>query len=320
MFVRTHRNAVRPPRLTRSGKWIQRIFLVGLVWSGLAGTGWALAQAPPPPKTTETPAITSAAWYYERALVSFIFERNAEAEQDLREALRKRPKSAEAEYLLAATLDRLKRPREAMTALERALADSPVEHTPARLRLVSHLLELEKGEECVPHIEKLLAFLHVPGPEVADARIRLQMALSARPLRASEIFVLTQQLAGHINIFLLDSAAHYRAATLDAGLNDGLVILEYINLLRRQSSIKDEEVAAETQKTIRLRQGFAPAACIQLGEVEEKQNHLPQALSNFDYAIRQMKYLGFTESKGDFSADHFRDLQQKVTKTAPPKK
>lgn len=270
-------------------------------------------QAPIPSNLKEVqPPTGSSGWFYERALVNFVFERNPEAELDLTQALRKQSNFPEAYYLLGVIQERTRRQKEAVTSFEKVIATAPVEHVPARLRLITNLQVLERPMEAALHIEKLLKHLKISGPEIADERIRLQILLANPHTKPPQIFALIEQLRDRINIFLLDSARQYQMATVDRGLNDGLVGLEYVNLLRRQSTTKESDVIVALQKVASLRRGFAPTVYMQLGESQERLTHLEDAVSAFGRAVQQMKLLSFSESNGDYSAMHFRELQQKL--------
>lgn len=297
------------------------VLAVGFLSPGLPGTpGSAVAQTPPPSPSRTTvstpvevlPHPGSAPWFYERALVNFIFDRFKEADLDLTLAFEQKPQYPEAHYLLGVMKERQGRFGEAIECYKTVLLLTPAEHLPARLRLVHLLLTQERPGEAGPHVEKLIRLLKIPGTEIADARTQLQVLLATPDTRPSQIFALVDELSDRIDAYLADNPSHYLASTLDRGLNDGLVCLEYVNLVRKQAEVKPVEVNTALRKGFFTRSMFSPVLYFQWGEIEERQNHLKEAVAGYNQAIKQMFHLGFSEGNQDFSAEHFRELEQKL--------
>ena len=294
---------------------------VGLLWSGFLDLSGTVVAQTPPPSSSRTPLSTpvevlprpgSAAWFYERAVVNFIFDRFKEADFDLTLAFEQKPQYPEAQYLLGVMKERQGRIGEAIECFKTVISLTPAEHLPARLRLVHLLLTQERPVEAAPHAEKLARILKLSGTEIADARTQLQILLTTPDARPAQIFALVDELSDRIDAYLADAPGHYLEFTLDRGLNDGLVCLEYVNLVRKQAEVKPPAINTALRKAFFTRNMFSPVLYFQWGELEERQDHLKEAVSGYNQAMKQMLHLGFSEGNQDFSAEHFRELEQKL--------
>lgn len=271
----------------------------------------------------EVPVAQSAKWHYERALIYHLSEKDGKATIELYKALEKDPALTEALFFMGFLMKNRGRWADAAEMLERTLANSKTEHTPARLLLARVRAENSEFSAALTALEKVAEAIKLD--ETFEAKIK-QYRTTPLSRRASEEVrekelsdfkskVLT--LVDEAERVLLDTPEGYRAATLAKGVQDSLIYNELAALFAEEE--KEENTLKVLTESLDARNGFSPSALLQMGQIYQKNSHISEAVAVLERAVDQLTALGFSESAGDFSTADLQKMraQLKATKKAP---
>ncbi len=250
-------------------------------------------------------------WYYERALIYYLQEKNGKATIELYKSIEKDPNNINANYLLGLLLKDRNRWEEASEAFFRVVDGSIIEHIPARLNLALALSETGKYSIAISNLEKIADTMKLD----KSFRSRLnQLKIDASTNKAEakktskiDIKLEAKDVISDIEQTLFDTPEKYALSTTALGLVDPLVYNQLAELYdEEENTPKSLEVLNEFLKK---RGGFSPGVLAQVGAIYQKQNRTTEALVSYEQVIKQLKALGFSEQRGDFSTEELQTLK-----------
>lgn len=271
-------------------------------------------------KDAEIPPAKSSLWYYNRAIIYHLREQDGRATIELYKALDQNSDSPEVNYMMGLLFRDRSLWTEAAACFYKVVNHLKYEHIPARLELARAYNENGEYSSAITALEKVTEEMKLNkefNQRITECRniVKPPKRDTVRDMLADDkakegLKIKLRDIVEDVEDVLLDSAKSYRNVTLTLGNQDPLIYSQLAALYSDENSVKDSLTVLQEQ--LKARNGFAPDVLLQMGNLYQKQQRLPEALGALEKAVNQLIGLGFKESAGDFSTQELQQLRAQV--------
>jgi tetratricopeptide (TPR) repeat protein len=299
---------------------------------GTAAAQSARSRTETPSAVAENgPAAQSADWFYERALIYHLKDEDGHATIELYKALDKQPDLMEANFFMGLLFAGREHWEECTQALGKVLQANSVNNLPARITLARARVEISNYQGAIEDLEKVAAALNI-GKDFTDelhrckadaALAKPEIPLPKKDEKDPSPYIpnysensphnLKARLEGLLDQAqesLIETPVKYRDATVSMGLKDPLVYADLADLYA--SNDQRQEALKILNEALNLRKGFSPGILLKIGQIYQDEQRFNDALAVIERAVTQLRALGFSETKGDFSLEDLQQLKIKA--------
>jgi uncharacterized protein HemY len=261
------------------------------------------------------PAEKSVWWYYNRAIIYHLQEKDGQATIELYRALEQDPQHQPTLYFLAILYKDREKWADIVTTLVPMVAHTP--QLSAQLLLARAYGESEQYFAALDLWEKLAKQLKLGGDFLAKIAESRQIAkppprrtlgqAMADQKAKKQLPLRLRQLAEDAEALLLDDLDNYRQLITAQDNVDPLVYQELISFYLEEPDAKG--IGDLLADAFQQRGYFAPDLLLYAGRVCRDQQQVDQAVEYLEQAINQLRVLGFSEAAGDFYREEIDELR-----------